>query len=85
MKCTLTMQSLRTQSSTPKLLQKQCKSVNAALGAPRYKLFAQLEELSDDDNNEDEYDMDGEETEVGNAMHQMSFDDHAEHAFSGLK
>ena len=46
----------------------------------------QLEELSDDDNeNEDECDMDGEETGVENAMHQMSFDDCAEHAFSGLK
>ena len=42
-----------------------------------------MEELSDDDNNEDECDMDGEETEVENAMHQMSFDDCAEHAFSG--
>ena len=64
----------------------QYKSVSATLGAPRYKQFAQLEELSDDDNeNEDEYDMDGEETEVENAMHQMSFDDYAEYAFSGLK
>ena len=64
----------------------QHKPVNASLGAPRHRQFAQLEELSDDDNeNEDEYDMDGEETEVENAMHQMSFDDYAEHAFSGLK
>ena len=63
----------------------QYKSVSGTLGAPRYRQFAQLEELSDDDNeNEDEYDLDGEETEVENAMHQMSFDDYAEHAFSGL-
>ena len=64
----------------------QQKPVHPPFGTPRYKQFAQLEELSDDDNeNEDEYDMDGEETGVENAMHQMSFDDYAEHAFSGLK
>ena len=64
----------------------QHKSTSVAMGTHRYKQFAQLEELSDDDNeNEDECDMDGEETGVENAMHQMSFDDCAEHAFSGLK
>ena len=62
----------------------QYKSVSATLGTPRHKQFAQLEELSDDDN-EDECDMDGEDTGVENAMHQMTFDDYAEHAFSGLK
>ena len=62
----------------------QYKSTSVALGTPRYKQFAQLEEPSDDDN-ENEYDMDGEETEVENAMHQMSFGDYAEYAFSGLK
>ena len=64
----------------------QYKPVNATMVSPRYKQFAQLEELSDDDNeDEDEYDMDGEETGVENAMHQLTFDDYAEHAFSGLK
>ena len=79
-------------ASAPRLFAKavlwlsQYKHTNATLGAPRYKQFAQLEELSDDDNeNEDEYDIDKGETEVENAMHQMSFDDYAEHAFSGLK
>ena len=61
----------------------QYKSVSATLGAPRHKQFAQLEELSDDDNNEDEYGVDNGETEVTNAFHQMSFDGAAEFAFSG--
>ena len=81
-----------TKSSTkyPKSIAKavlwltQYKSVNATLGVSKYRQFAQVEELSDDDNeNEDEHDMDGEDTGVENAMHQMSFGDCAEYAFSG--
>ena len=86
--CAMTKSITRCPKTVPKavLWLSQCKSASATLGAPRHKQFAQLEELCDDNNeNEDECDMDGEETEVENAMHQMSFDDYAEHAFSGLK